>query len=219
MIEPIFGLAKTAGAFDARSLASSYGSWTGVRSNHVIGLDGSFKGSDGSSRSISTEDDRQLLLAIRSQADLIVVDASTARIERYRNPSRGARLAVFSLSGNFQDIPAVEDANRESFLFSGELSGAYPHGCIHVAIPDKSLPFDGFMDWASGQGFKSILIEAGPVLTGHAFRSDVVQESAITRTPLAASSDPKELKNPFDKHANLLSLAVSGDASFSLWRH
>jgi hypothetical protein len=107
VIKPIFGLAKTSGASEPKTLAAAYGNWSGIRSNHVITQSGMFSGSDGSSRSISSEEDRELLLEIRSRTDLILVDAATARLEQYRTPRSGARLAIFSLNGDFDGIPAT----------------------------------------------------------------------------------------------------------------
>ena len=219
MITAISGLAKVANATSAESLASSYGKWAGIRSNHVISADGNFAGIDGSSRSISTREDRELLVALRSRVDLIVVDAATARLEKYQTPSSGAALAIFSLSGRFDEIPAVEKPSGRVFLFSKTLSDRFSgrSDLAHVAIGDE--PFNGFLDWAKDQNFESVLLEAGPTLTRYAFTASIVGQSAITRTPLSADKDPEASTNPFDSSALLVSFAVSEDASFSLWTH
>jgi riboflavin biosynthesis pyrimidine reductase len=219
VIKPIFGLAKASGALNPKSLATAYGPWSGIRSNHVISQSGSFWGSDGSSRSISSKEDRDLLLEIRSRSDLIVVDAATARLEKYRTPSLGPSLAIFSLSGNFEGIPAAEDQTAPVFLFSTSahrINQEYSKN-VHVQIIRK--PFDGFLNWASSNGFASILLETGPTLTTLAFEAGIVGQSAITRTPNAASDAPQTLQNPFDKEAVLVSFAESEDANFSLWTH
>ena len=219
MIKPIFGLAKASGASEPKSLAAAYGNWSGIRSNHVITQSGKFSGSDGSSRSISTKEDRELLVEIRSQSDLIVVDAATARFEKYRTPSSGASLAIFSLSGNFEDIPVVEDQEAPVFLFSASADRINREDSknVHVQIPGK--PFDGFLTWANSNGFKSILLEAGPTLTALAFEAGIVRQSAVTRSPITSSDTPETQHNPFDKDAVLVSFAQSEDASFSLWTH
>ena len=219
MIKPIFGLAKASGASEPKSLAAAYGNWSGIRSNHVITQSGEFFGSDGSSRSISTKEDRELLIEIRSQSDLIVVDAATARFEKYRTPSSGASLAIFSLSGNFEDIPVVEDQEAPVFLFSASADRINREDSknVHVQIPGK--PFEEFIGWAIFNGFGSILLEAGPTLTTLAFEAGVVSQSAITRTPVAKIETPKAQQNPFDEDAVLVSFAQSEDASFSLWSH
>lgn len=219
MIKPIFGLAKASGASDPKSLANAYGPWAGIRSNHVITKSGNYSGSDGSSRSISTGEDRALLLEIRSLSDLIVVDAATARLERYRTPSSGASLAIFSQGGNFEGIPAIEHQGAPVFLFSASADRLSKEGSKNLHVQALGKPFEGFIDWASSNGFKSILLEAGPTLTALAFESGIVSQSAITRTPVTPSDTAEGQQNPFDEGAVLVSFAQSEDASFSLWTH
>jgi riboflavin biosynthesis pyrimidine reductase len=219
VIEPIFGLAKAAGALNPKSLAAAYGNWSGIRSNHVITQSGKFWGSDGSSRSISSSEDRELLLEIRSRTDLILVDAATARLEQYRTPRSGARLAIFSLAGDFDGIPAIEDQANPVFLFSSAAGRTEQTSSKNVSVQIGSKPFEGFQSWANSNGFGSILLEAGPTLTALAFEAGVVGQSAITRTPIAASETAQTQRNPFDGEAVLVSFAQSEDHSFSLWTH
>jgi len=219
VIEPIFGLAKASGALDPKSLAAAYGPWSGIRSNHVITQSGQFSGSDGSSRSISTNEDRVLLIEMRSHSDLIVVDAATARLENYRAPSSGASLAIFSLSGNFEGIPAVDETEAQVFLFSASADRISQEDSKNVHVQIQGKPFEEFIGWAIFNGFGSILLEAGPTLTALAFEAGVVSQSAITRTPVAKIETPKAQQNPFDEDAVLVSFAQSEDASFSLWSH
>ena len=219
MIKPIFGLAKASGASEPKSLAAAYGNWSGIRSNHVITQSGEFSGSDRSSRSISTKEDRELLVEIRSRTDLIVVDATTARLEQYRTPRSGASLAIFSLSGNFEDIPVVDDQEASVFLFSASADRINREDSKNVHVQILGKPFDGFLTWANSNRFKSILLEAGPTLTALAFEAGIVRQSAVTRSPITSSDTPETQHNPFDKDAVLVSFAQSEDASFSLWTH
>jgi riboflavin biosynthesis pyrimidine reductase len=219
VIKPIFGLAEASGALNPKSLAAAYGPWLGIRSNHVITHSGEFSGSDGSSRSISTNEDRALLVEIRSYSDLIVVDAATARLERYRAPSSGASLAIFSTSGNFEDIPAVYDQESSVFLFSASADRISQEDSKNVHVQILGKPFEGFLSWANSNGFKSILLEAGATLTALAFEAGIVRQSAVTRSPITSSDTPETQQNPFDTDAVLVSFAQSEDASFSLWTH
>lgn len=219
MIQATFGLAELANAKDVASLANSYGPWVGVRSNHVIDSNGRFSGVDGSSRSISNEEDRELLIALRTKADLIVVDAATARLEQYRAPKSKSALAIFSLSGDFTNIPVVEDSEVPIYLFSGSawpLPAANPHA---IVIPVTEAPFEGFLEWAKSRLFDAILLETGPTLTAKAFAAGIVSQSAITRTGFSSEADQEKLPNPFDPKAKLISLALSSGTSFSLWSH
>lgn len=71
----------------------------------ISSLDGSsFVGGkdNGNSRALSNPVDQQLLLALRSLADVILVGASTVRREDYGPPKKkGQRVAVVSRSANF----------------------------------------------------------------------------------------------------------------------
>jgi riboflavin biosynthesis pyrimidine reductase len=218
MLEPAFGLALAEQTTEIASLARAYGPWIGIRSNHVINQGTHFAGPDGSSRSISTPEDRELLLTLRRQADLIIVDAQTARLEKYRSPSSGAKLAVFSKTGDFSEIPAVESPTNQVFTFSTAQKIAKNSELVsHTKIGPE--PFSAFADWARELGFVSILLEAGPKLTRVAFEAKIVSQSAVTFTPRLEESIPDEIGNPFDVTARLLSLAHSENASFTLWQH
>lgn len=219
MIQATFGLAKSAHATDVTSLLDSYGSWVGLRSSHVLDSSGRFSGDDGSSRSISTAEDRELLLALRSRADLVVVDAATARLEQYRAPKSKVPLAIFSSSGDFTDIPAVEVSEQPIFLFTGDRSPRHASNPGVIVVPVKHSPFDGFLEWAKDRALEAILLEAGPTLTAKAFEDGIVRQSAITRTGASPDADPTLVANPFDSEARLVSLALAPGASFSLWVH
>lgn len=218
MIQADQGLAKKAQATSIESLAQCYGIWEGVRSNHVINSAGGFAGPDGSSRSISTRQDRELLIELRRRADLIVVDAATARIESYKSPSSGAKLAIFSGAGDFSGIPAVENPEEFTYLFSPSAIAAPGHPNLKANLT-QSNPFIGFLDWAMGNGFSSVLLEAGPTLTKLAFGLGIVRESALTVTPRILGSDNQAIRHPFDANSQLVSLSHSADASFTLWTH
>jgi riboflavin biosynthesis pyrimidine reductase len=218
MIEAAFGLAKQESVTDIPGLARSYGSWSGVRSNHVVDAQGSFAGIDGSSRSITTEDDFALMLALRAMSDLIVVDAATARKERYKSPSSGASLAIFSRTGEFEQIPAVADAAIQTFLFTPTPETA-PIGANLSIVRIAQDPFSTLSAWLSKTGFTSVLLEAGPTLTSLAFASGVVSESALTLVPARRHEEPSSLKHPFELGAELVSIAHGSNASFTLWKH
>ncbi len=217
MITPIFGLALDSGASSPEALAASYGKWNGILSNHVIDINGRFVGADGSSRSISTLEDRQLLLALRSKAELIAVDAATARKEQYQMPRSGAKIALFSLSGDFSGIPAAESSASDCFLFSPGATNDLNQRELQTFEPAN--PFPSFMSWAHDQGLSSILLEAGATLTRIAFSTGAVGQSALTIS--GSNLGLRELQNvhPFDRDASIESVAHSADATFTYWTH
>lgn len=71
--------------------------WVGFCLSMVIDVNGNHAGSDGTSHSISNEEDRTLLISLRRLADVIVTDSATAKAERYR-ASKLAPIEIWSRS-------------------------------------------------------------------------------------------------------------------------
>jgi riboflavin biosynthesis pyrimidine reductase len=217
MIAALSGLALSSKVTHVEDLAQSYGSWNGIRTNHVVSANGSFFDEAGSSRGLSTREDLALLLALRRQADLVIVDAATARNEQYRKLS-SAHLAIVSASGNFQSIPAVISTS-EVTLFSPnapKIDGVLE--IEHVTI-DPLGPFAALVAWANQMKFSSLLLEAGPTLTRMCFATAQVAQSAITVTPRLSTDQLTRPLNPFSQEGSLVSLAESNDATFALWSY
>lgn len=218
MITPVSGLALELGATTPDDLAKAYGPWSGIRSNHVITQSGEFSGLDGSSRSISTDADRELLLALRSMAEVIMVDAATARKERYLAPRSGARLAIFSSSGNFDEIPAVALTPERVLLFAAKAPAATASN-YSARLKISHSPLTHFQEVSEELGIRSVLLEAGPTLSKHAFELGLVAQSALTITPALANFGGVDTLHPFDSNARMQSRADSPGASFTYWQH
>jgi riboflavin biosynthesis pyrimidine reductase len=218
MISPAYGLALEAQISSIEELAECYGAWEGIRTNHVVDGSGNFWGADFSSRSISTADDKQLLMALRAKADLVVVDAKTAREERYRLPSSGAALAIFSASGNFAEIPALEQDGAPCFLFSPQ-APANLGNHHHEPITSLENPLEQLSTWAHENAMPAVLFEAGPTLSLSAFRNGLVANSALTISADELDAGTVAGRHPFDSGAKLLSVANGKGASFTYWSH
>jgi riboflavin biosynthesis pyrimidine reductase len=217
MITGRSGLALSSQVTNVEELALSYGSWTGIRTNHVISASGNFFDESGSSRGISTKEDLALLLALRRQADVVIVDAKTARNERYRKLS-SAHLAIVSASGNFQSIPAVISISEVTLFSPNTPTSDSEFNIEHVAI-DPAEPFVALLAWANQMKFSSMLLEAGPTLTRVCFETAEVAQSAITVTPRLPEDQLERPVNPFSHEGSLVSLAESEDATFALWSY
>jgi riboflavin biosynthesis pyrimidine reductase len=219
MIIGSFGLAASREFSIAQELAELYGPWEGIRTNHVLGPSNSFAGEDGTSRTISHPIDRQLLLALRAQADLIVVDAATARIEKYRSPTSGTPLAIFSKTGRFEQIPALETGGSKIYLFSEERIPQSDSSANAEAVRVERSPIATLSEWAGVKDYKSILLESGPSFTKLAFAAGAVVQSALTFTPELDPTDISKVEHAFDSHAALRSVASTSGATFTLWSH
>lgn len=218
MISPAFGLAHNQSVESVSDLARAYGNWSGILANHVVTQTGEFTGPDKSSRSISTAEDRELLIALRKMADLIVVDAATARLEGYRVPKSGVNLAILSNSGDFSGIPAVELTPEQTLLFSKE-SNPSAGRSSELSVLVSEDPIEHLLEIANQQMLYSILWEAGPTLSEIAFDRGLIHKSALTIAPLVEDLKAISKSHPFDRSATLLSVAHSPDATFSYWSH
>jgi riboflavin biosynthesis pyrimidine reductase len=178
---------------------------------------GSFFDESGSSRGLSTKEDLDLLLALRKQADLVIVDAVTARNEQYRKLS-SAHLAIVSASGYFQSIPATNSPSGVT-LFAPSIQESDNDSKPEVVTIDPAEPFASLLNWASRMQFDSLLLEAGPTLTKLCFKTSQVAQSAITVTPKVPIEDLDGLGNPFSNQGSLVSVAQSSDATFTLWSY
>lgn len=72
-----------------------------LRLNILLGSSGELVGNDGTSASLSTPTDRELLRAIRAEADCVIVGAQSVRTEGWFLPPAGT-LVIYSASG---DLP------------------------------------------------------------------------------------------------------------------
>lgn len=76
--------------------------WPGeriFRLNMLLTADGKAHGVDGTSRSLTSVEDRRILRIIRADADVVILGAQSIRSEGWFLPPRG-RMAVLSHSGN-----------------------------------------------------------------------------------------------------------------------
>jgi len=217
MIAALSGLALSNQVSTVEELAKSYGSWDGIRTNHVISSGGSFFDESGSSRGLSNREDLELLLALRKQSDLVIVDAATARNEQYKKFS-SSRLAIVSATGNFQSIPAASASTGVTLFSPNDPTRDGDSKLEHVAI-DPAEPFVALLDWARRMQMKTLLLEAGPTLTKVCFATTEVAQSAITITPRLSRESLTPKWNPFSDSGSLVSLAESEAATFTLWNY
>ena len=153
----------------------------------VSSLDGATVVED-NSRALSCDADRDVLLGLREFADMLLVGASTIRIEGYGRPQTpGQRVAVVSRTGN---------VNLDCELFT---SGAgfllLPENAPSVACDSVRAGIDR-VDFAAAlalidTGF--IQAEGGPLLNAALAEADVLDELNLTISPLICGGDGPRL--------------------------
>lgn len=150
----------------------------GIRSNFVFDAKGNFAGVSNSSRDVSNELDRQLLIRLRSLADVIVTDAATARSENYR-PSKWVPIQIWSKSGNFDGLIARD--------------GLTLHHISNALEKLKKLVREN----------PRVLLEAGPTLTRVFAMANLIDELKLTLTGVSRDMDAKLLSDEIAKRLGL----------------
>jgi riboflavin biosynthesis pyrimidine reductase len=168
-----------------------------VRASMVTSLDGTAVGPDGGSRSIASAADRRIFSLLRRPADVVMVGAGTIRAEKYR-PSMKP-LAIVSRSGHLPaDLRTVAertaDMPRPVLLTS---AAAVVEDWL-AAIVDVVRCGDGVevdlrvaIDELARRGLGRILCEGGPRLLGDLARADLVDEYAVSLSPLLVGAEAR----------------------------
>ncbi|QMV85438.1 dihydrofolate reductase family protein [Corynebacterium hindlerae] len=136
-----------------------------VRMIAVVTADGQIS-HEGTSASLGSALDAELLLALREWADVVLVGAGTVRAEDYGGVGGDdpSPLAVVSSSLDFQASARVFREARVQPLFLTTNDDPSAHHRIEAA-GGTVVPCDGdFIDVLRARGFRRIVVEGGPSL-------------------------------------------------------
>ncbi len=151
----------------------------------VASIDGSTN-QDGASAGLSSDADRQVLLTLRSLADMIIVGAGTVRAEGYGPPTKpGQRIGVVSRNGNVDPDIALF-ATGAGFLIMAEDSPSVPIETIRAGVGDVDL-VTAMHALPGNPSF--VQAEGGAMLNGALATADLVDEVNITTSPLIIGGD------------------------------
>lgn len=174
-------------------MLGEYKALAGVRANFILGANGEHVGHSGSSRDLSNAQDKELLIHLRALADVILVDAVTARAEKY-GQSRHAPIVVISASGDFDDL-SPEDTD---FVY------------LHQSLSSRTI------DTMRSNFGEHLLLECGPTLLNIAIKLGLIDELCLTVTgDVARAVSMSELD--LDSLKMTVEL-VSGDSHFTRWQ-
>lgn len=189
---------------DDAALAEHYAYPPGgsLRANMVGTVDGAAS-LDGASAGLSGTADRRLFRLLRALADVIVVGAGTVRTEDYRPPPAHAELAwlragrpaapeLVVVSGRANLDPAArlfaDPAQRTLVVTCGaapteQVEALRAVSEVHVVGKDHvDLPLVVAM--LHERGHRRLLTEGGPALLGSLTAADLLDEIALTVSPL-----------------------------------
>ena len=160
--------------------------WVGVCM--VSGLDGSTVVDD-TSRALSSPTDTAVLLGLRQIADLIVVGASTVRIEGYGPPSKaGQRIGVVSSAGAGLDFDMPLFASGAGFVICPEDAPELPVPTVRAGL--------GSLDLAGALALLDVdfvQAEGGAVLNAALAAADLIDELNLTISPVISGGDGPRL--------------------------
>ena len=216
-------------------IAQDYGICNGWRVNFAIDSAGRSYGETGVSADVSTELDRLLLSKLRSLSDVIVTSGLTARTERYRS-SKHAPIAIFTASGDLDDVPAIQGTQYFTPLILTPQSRAAE---LEVRLSDVDvliIPFEhtnGERELSSvvsaaihREGFQSPILESGLSTLRRFLQNNVVNEVCLSITNphgtgvSARDLDPAYISALFGGFHGfeLRQLFTDGKSTFSRWR-
>ncbi len=162
-----------------------------VRLNLIASVDGSARGVDGTSETLSSKADRAVLGAIRSVSDVVLIGAATLRAEGYLLPRR-ARLAVLTASGDLSGARVQQETDPDRVLVMGPAAAeataraSFPHPFTFIPLP---VAADGGA--VPGSAIRAlndlddlrIVCEGGPRLAGHLIDHGLVDELCLSTSP------------------------------------
>jgi riboflavin-specific deaminase-like protein len=165
--------------------------------NMISSLDGK-AAADGSTRAMGGEADRLLFHHLRTQADAIMVGATTAMTERYGRATKSEELRakrereglapqplMVLVSGRLSltaELPLLQEPDARVMVATAseaEVEGAV--AALDYLRTGDDLPLL-MARLRSDHGVRSVLCEGGPTLNGHLLAAGLVDELMLTTT-------------------------------------
>lgn len=178
-------------------------SW--VRANMVISQDGHFVGAGDSSRDLTGESDLKLLLLLRALSDAVLVGASTARQESYRQPKQRAdytflnrpapRLVIVSASLDFDVTSNLFHGGEHRTLVVNAGDNVASEELLDKADVvyvknDEKLP-KAIIATLADLNLLKITCEGGPTLLTKLLEAQMVNEYDLTVSPITVGGTPQ----------------------------
>jgi len=225
-----------------RAMLQSYGRLAGLRVNFVTDSQAKFADSTGSSRGVSSAEDYQLLIGLRSISDVVITSGKTAKSEGYR-ASKHSALAIIAGKSHLEGVPALsQEAAIEPkpvyLVCHVSQSADYQEasdrfGFQIVALKSGSagnLEAVEIIESLRQAKLQAMLFEAGPELLQGFLESGVVDEICLTTTfsdekDLSVFSVKPKLLLPFlsggyldsQSQINLTGVVCSNSSVFTRW--
>jgi riboflavin biosynthesis pyrimidine reductase len=191
-----------------------------LRTNFVCTVDGGAYDTSGVTASLGGDADHEVFQLLRRLADVVMVGAGTARIEKYR--ASKMPLAIVSRRLDIPDHLVGPDlivitttdapANRLEDLRTAGVA-VMAHGEIEVDWAAVFAEFDA-------KGWRHLLCEGGPTLHGDLVTLDLVDEVCLTLAPTLTSGDAPRIahsRHPVEHGMRLGHAVPVGDVLLTRW--
>ena len=120
---------------------------------------------DGTAAGLGSATDKQLFLHLHTEADAVLVGASTVRAERYRPLPANQKLVIFSRTGDLGSVTDTLVSAKNTVIINGDVGIALPQLDVNVCV-----------------------LEGGPNLNGQMLAANLVDEVSLTIAPRLLSS-------------------------------
>jgi riboflavin biosynthesis pyrimidine reductase len=191
-----------------------------LRTNFVSTVDGAAHDVNGVTASLGGDVDHEVFQLVRRLADVVMVGAGTARIEKY-----GTGKTPLALVSRRLDIPerlvgpdliviTTTDAA------SDRVDALRASGVEVMAYGEIEIDWSGVLDDFAARGWRRILCEGGPTLHGDLITHDLVDEVCLTIAPVLTSGDAPRIAHsrlPVTHGMRLGHAVPVGDVLLTRW--
>jgi riboflavin-specific deaminase-like protein len=183
-----------------------------VLANMISTVDGSSTDTHGRSGGLGSEADRDVLIAVRAVADIVIAGAGTVRAENYgparvpadlqaQRAARGQaprpRIAVVSASLRLEPTMRLfqESSDERPLIVTVDSADADARRRLEP-VADMIVAGDERVDWhraltalRQDAGAGVVVVEGGPIVNGQLVADDLVDELCLTLAPALAGGD------------------------------
>ncbi|MGI9085342.1 MAG: dihydrofolate reductase family protein [Aeromicrobium sp.] len=192
-----------------------------LRTNFVCTVDGGAYDAEGVTASLGGDADHEVFQLLRRLADVVMVGAGTARVEKY-GTSSSRPLALVSRRLDIPDdlvgpklvVITTTDAP------AGRISQLRDAGVDILAFGEMEVDWAALLDEFTARGWHRVLCEGGPTLHGDLVTRDLVDEVCLTIAPTMTSGDAPRIahsRHPVIHDMRLGHSVAVGDVLLTRW--
>lgn len=200
--------AEEVGLFEVYGRLEGGASRPAVRANMIASADGAAT-LDGRTGGLAGPEDRALLVALRSLADVVLVGATTARTEHYGPARLDEELRAHREAAGLTVVPAIAVVTRSCNLdWTAKLFTEAEERTIVITTEEAAAALGGeagevaevltagradvsmaaALDALAERGHASVLAEGGPSVLAQLAAADLVDELCLTVAPTMVPS-------------------------------